>query len=295
MTKTYAKLVKCSLALLMVIGIQIVTTSDVYANNPHRAAILMVDGQEVQMRLIEFGTAYTLAGTRVAGFLSTAENFDRWFGEYEFFSNGNQITAEQAFVVITDIIFYRADGIVVMNTPAHRIPLTTVTMPQVSDTEESIVFDFRALEAAGFAYEGIQTMFELEVIRLVNEIRASYGLPALTLHPELARIARLRTEEKVKYDVRGHLSPTTGLEHTAHARAMGLDVAIAGENSIRGSRTPQETIDVWMDSPGHRDFILSGHSTSRFRERRYIGVGFSFGDRTTAWTLWQTCGNPAPR
>jgi len=110
----------------------------------------------------------------------------------------------------------------------------------------------------------------------------------------LAEIARLRTEEKIIYNVRGHLSPTTGLEHTAHARAMGLNVVYAGENSIRAGRTPQEVFDVWMDSSGHRQFILSGHSTSRFTmPLRYIGVGFSFSERTTAWTLWQTCGRPA--
>jgi uncharacterized protein YkwD len=68
------------------------------------------------------------------------------------------------------------------------------------------------LEAAGFAYEDIQAMFEQEVIRLVNEIRAEHGLPALILHPELANVARLRAEEMVEYNVRGHISPTTGLE-----------------------------------------------------------------------------------
>jgi uncharacterized protein YkwD len=154
-----------------------------------------------------------------------------------------------------------------------------------------IGFDFRALEAAGFAYEDIQAMFEQEVIRLVNEIRAEYGLPILALHLELANVARLRAEEMVTHNVRGHLSPTTGLEHTAHANAMGLNLRYAGENSARGSRNPQAVVNAWMNSAGHRDFILSGHSTSRFPHLGYIGVGFYF-DEITAWTLWLTCNLP---
>jgi len=165
--------------------------------------------------------------------------------------------------------------------------VVTITAP------EDIGFDFRALEAAGFTYEEIQTIFELEAIRIVNEVRASYGLQPLTLHSGLARIARLRTEEMVTYNVRGHISPTTGLEHTAHARAMGLNLAYAGENAGRGPRTPQAIIDGWLESPAHREFILSGHSTSRFPDLGHIGIGFSFDERRTAWTLWQTCNNPA--
>ena len=183
-------------------------------------------------------------------------------------------------------------AVMVLMVMGMQVAVVEVWASHVAPTHE-VDFDFRALEAAGLAYEDIQTMFELEVIRLVNEIRAEYGLPPLVLHVGLAEVARLRTEEKVIYDVRGHRSPTTGLEHTAHARAMGLNLAYAGENSGRGPRTPQGIVDGWMASCGHRAFILSGHSTSRFRELGYIGVGFSFGERITAWTLWQTCGNPA--
>jgi uncharacterized protein YkwD len=67
----------------------------------------------------------------------------------------------------------------------------------------------------------------------------------------------------------------------------------AGENSVRRPLTPQAAVDAWMNSTGHREFILSSHSTSRFSsitELKYIGVGFSFDDKITAWTLWQTCG-----
>jgi uncharacterized protein YkwD len=188
--------------------------------------------------------------------------------------------------------------------PPAAEPITaaepTITAEVTADEKTStltppceIGFDFRALEAAGFAYEDIQSVFEQEVIRIVNEIRAEYGLQALAFHPELANVARLRTEEKVYHNVRGHLSPATGLEHTEHARAMGLNLAFAGENAVRGPRTPQAVVDAWLDSTVHRQFILSGHRTSPFHDLGHIGVGFSFDERRTAWTLWQTCNRPA--
>ena len=169
------------------------------------------------------------------------------------------------------------------------IPISEMTPPT------DIGFDRWALVEADFTYEDIQTMFEQEVIRLVNEIRAEYGLAAISFHTELAEVARMRSDEMIYYDVRGHISPTTGLSHTAHARAMGLNLAYAGENMGRRAPNPQAAVDAWMDSNGHRDFILSGHSTSQFPQMNYIGVGFAFGgDRNlTAWTLWQTCGRPA--
>jgi len=189
------------------------------------------------------------------------------------------------------------------NTPVVVPPPTNTPTPQVSQQAlpdnalvppADIGFDRWALQTTGFSHEDIQAMFEQEVIRLVNEIRRDYGLPLVALHPELAMIARLRAEEKVIYDVMGHISPTTGLEHTAHARAMGLNVAYAGENAGRRAPNPQMAVNAWMASTiGHREFILSGHHTSRFSEMSYIGVGFSFDERITAWTLWQTCGRPA--
>lgn len=149
----------------------------------------------------------------------------------------------------------------------YEAEIAAVVIPTPPD---DIGFDRIALEVAGFEREQIQEMFEWEVIRIVNEIRAEHDLPPLVHHPALANIARLRTEEMVKYNVFSHKSPTTGLEHTAHARAMGLNLRYAGENAVSGRRTPQVVVDAWMASSAHRDFILSGHSTSRFRALRYM-------------------------
>ena len=179
---------------------------------------------------------------------------------------------------------------------ANTLPITTsVDECNIIIPPADIGFDRWALVEAGFATEDIQTMFEQETLRLVNIIRAEYGLPPVAFCNDMARIARMRSDEMIAYDVGGHVSPTTGLSHTEHARAMGLNLAYAGENMGRRAPNPQAAIDAWMSSTGHREFILSGHSTSRFSQMSYIGVGFAFGGERniTAWTLWQTCGSPA--
>ena len=152
----------------------------------------------------------------------------------------------------------------------------------------------------------IQSLFEQEVIRIVNEIRADHGLLPLTYSPELARIARLRAQESLDYGyIRGHISQTTGLAHTDHARSMGLDVRYAGEIwapgtgsgsmargfTVNGSACP---VNTWMASPDHRAFILSGLDGNDFgSDLVYIGAGFAFDHypdsitRLGTWTLWQ--------
>ena len=192
------------------------------------------------------------------------------------------------------------------NVPALPVnpPAPQVVQPSQSPTltpPVDIGFDFRGLEAAGYSYEEIQSMFEAEVVRLVNGIRAEHGLPSLIHNPELARIARMRTEEIIEHRVRGHVSPVNGLEGTDYARAMGVSTPFAGEAIAFGQLTPQAAVNGWMVSTaGHREFVLSGSTDNGFTgELRYIGVGFSYGDSDltfsdgtsplgrTAWTLWQ--------
>jgi len=150
-----------------------------------------------------------------------------------------------------------------------------------------------AFLAAGVAYKDIQSMFEQELIRLVNVLRAEYGLPPLVFHSALGNVARLRAQESIDYGyISGHISHATGLAHTDHARAMGLNVGFAGENWTAGSysTTPAGALWAWTNSPAHRAPILSGLEGNVFgSDIIHIGVGFAFspnGGRQSGWTLW---------
>lgn len=107
---------------------------------------------------------------------------------------------------------------------------------------------------------------EREVIRLVNEIRVQNGLRELTYNWELCRVARYKSQDMRDGGYFSHTSPTYGSPFEM-MKAFGLSYRSAGENIARGQRTPQEVVNAWMNSPGHRANILNASFTE-------IGVGY---------------------
>ena len=110
------------------------------------------------------------------------------------------------------------------------------------------------------------TVFENEVIRLVNEIRAENGLKPLSANWELSRVARFKSQDMVDNRYFSHTSPTYGSPFQM-IRSFGLSFRTAGENIAYGQRTPQAVVDAWMNSSGHRANILNASYTQ-------IGVGY---------------------
>ena len=108
--------------------------------------------------------------------------------------------------------------------------------------------------------------YEAEVIRLVNEIRVQYGLQPLKTNWELSRVARYKSQDMVDNHYFPHTSPTYGSPFQM-MKAFGLSYRTAGENIAYGQRTPQEVVNAWMNSSGHRANILNSSYTQ-------IGVGY---------------------
>ncbi|WP_242664935.1 CAP domain-containing protein, partial [Geobacillus zalihae] len=63
-----------------------------------------------------------------------------------------------------------------------------------------------------------------------------------------------------------HNSPTYGSPFEM-MKKFGISYTAAGENIAKGQRTPQEVVNAWMNSEGHRANILNKNFT-------HIGVGF---------------------
>ncbi|NMB34619.1 MAG: SafA/ExsA family spore coat assembly protein [Clostridium sp.] len=108
---------------------------------------------------------------------------------------------------------------------------------------------------------------EEEVIRLVNIERARYGLPALKSNWQLSRVARYKSQDMVDKGYFSHTSPTYGSPFKM-MESFGVRYSAAGENIAMGLRTPAEVMNAWMNSPGHRNNILSRSFTE-------IGVGLA--------------------
>jgi uncharacterized YkwD family protein/spore coat assembly protein SafA len=110
---------------------------------------------------------------------------------------------------------------------------------------------------------------ENEVVRLTNEQRAKYGLPPLKIDWQLARVARYKSADMRDKNYFQHNSPTYGSPFTM-MKNFGIQYRTAGENIAAGQRTPQEVVNAWMNSPGHRANILNKNFT-------HIGVGYAKG------------------
>ena len=110
---------------------------------------------------------------------------------------------------------------------------------------------------------------ETQVIQLTNQQRAKYGLPALATDWELSRVARYKSVDMRDKNYFSHTSPTYGSPFTM-MKNFGIRYTAAAENIAAGQTTPQEVVNSWMNSPGHRQNILDSRMT-------HIGVGYAKG------------------
>ncbi|PWL97228.1 MAG: transporter [Selenomonadales bacterium] len=108
--------------------------------------------------------------------------------------------------------------------------------------------------------------YEEQVINLVNQVRAQNGLKSLTSNWQLSRVARYKSQDMHDKGYFSHTSPTYGSPFDM-IKNFGISYRTAGENIARGQRTPQEVMDAWMNSAGHRANILNASFTQ-------IGVGY---------------------
>jgi uncharacterized protein YkwD len=110
------------------------------------------------------------------------------------------------------------------------------------------------------------TNFRTEVVRLTNEFRKDNGLKPLTLNLRLNRAAQGHSADMANRDFFNHANPD-GLKAGRRATIAGYDYSRLGENIAAGQRTPQEVVESWKKSPGHRKNMLN----PKFEE---IGVGY---------------------
>lgn len=105
---------------------------------------------------------------------------------------------------------------------------------------------------------------EEELLKLINEQRAAYGLSALKIDSELQRVAKIKAQDLVDNNYFSHNSPTYGSPFDM-MKSFGITYKAAGEN-IAGNSTLKGAVTAWMNSQGHRENILSN-------AYNYTGIG----------------------
>lgn len=119
--------------------------------------------------------------------------------------------------------------------------------------------------------EEIREMEE-EVVKLVNEERAKYGLEPLQIDETLMSGARFKSNDMKINNYYSHISPTYGnatdmLKNVFNYKFNGYYLG-AGENIHHHEQNAKTVMEDWLNSNAHRENILNPNY-------KYIGVGLS--------------------
>lgn len=91
---------------------------------------------------------------------------------------------------------------------------------------------------------------------MISGYRANNGLPAVTLDPDLTRLAQAQAAVMAKRDKLDHAA---GKPFNTRLKTSGYDAKTAAENIGAGYHTLAEAFSGWRDSPPHRaNMLLKG-------------------------------------
>ena len=111
--------------------------------------------------------------------------------------------------------------------------------------------------------------FANKVLKLANEERSERGLNPLKLDNQLTNIAEDHSQSMAKNDFFGHKDPTDNSSSLDRINEGGYEWSRWGENVAAGYSTPEDVMEGWMKSPGHRKNILNPNFTE-------MGIGYEF-------------------
>lgn len=104
-----------------------------------------------------------------------------------------------------------------------------------------------------------------ELLDKTNEVREKNGKKKLILNETLSKAAQKKADFMFEKDFWAHTSPE-GVEPWDFIIKEGYDYSYAGENLARNFYYSKEVVDAWMNSPSHKENLLS---------ENYDEVGFA--------------------
>lgn len=130
---------------------------------------------------------------------------------------------------------------------------------------------------SAFAYDNEETAF----LTLINNYRAGYGLPALTMSNSLYNASENHSWDMAAYNYFSHTG-RNGSTPWDRIRAAGYTYnTYLGENLAAGYVDAQSVFTAWRNSPGHNANMLSANF-------RAIGVGRVYNGGSTYGWYWTT-------
>jgi uncharacterized protein YkwD len=155
----------------------------------------------------------------------------------------------------------------IMEDPRQRAELTHRDFGYVGAAAKTVSGDSRHLVI--LLSTGIVDVDEYRraVFHLVNAVRQERGLAAVSWSNAAARAAQIRAVEITRRFE--HVRPS-GQDWSSILQELDIRVLEAGENLARGQRSAREVMRALMESPGHRENIL----TAAYNQ---LGVGCQIG------------------
>lgn len=136
--------------------------------------------------------------------------------------------------------------------------------PQISNP--NIIWPGLKINVPSTAVTTGTSSYANQVVTIVNQERAKAGLKPLVQDRALSAMALDKAKDMYSNNYFSHSSPTYGSPFDMMS-SYGIRFTYAGENIAKGQRSPQEVMNAWMNSAGHRKNILSPNFTT-------IGVSY---------------------
>ena len=111
------------------------------------------------------------------------------------------------------------------------------------------------------------TVSQEQLLKDTNSQRLKAGSSALKLNQHLISAAAMKASDMFNNQYWAHVSPS-GVTPWIWMKKGGYNYGYAGENLARGYQTAGAVVTAWMNSPEHRENLLS---------KNYVDVGFAVG------------------
>lgn len=153
-----------------------------------------------------------------------------------------------------------------------ELPQFEGTKPQKPQTEQ------KPVSPETESPQAQEATYAKEVLNLVNAERAKHGLKALTLDTKLNAVALAHSNDMAKNKYFSHTN-LKGQSPFDRMKAAGISYNTAAENIAAGQKSPEQVVESWMNSEGHRKNILNGTFAK-------MGLGYvkAQGGYGTYWT-----------
>jgi uncharacterized protein (TIGR03000 family) len=114
--------------------------------------------------------------------------------------------------------------------------------------------------------EIVPSTVEQRVLELVNDQRKKVGAEPLAMADELLAAARQHAANMAAKQTLNHA--LDGKDFWQRIEEQGYAMSASAENIAQGATSPEAVVQMWMESPGHRDNMLNP-------VYRTMGVGLS--------------------